>query len=82
MVKIGKEEIINILEGKGYDISNQALEYIDALGRENDSDLVTEFVEWYESYYQKNIGGQDVFNFIAQRKGYQLKKEKQLPRDR
>lgn len=82
MIKIGKEEIITILEGKGYDISNQALEYIDALGRENDEDFINEFVEWYESYYQKNIGGQDVFNFIAQREGYKIRKEKQEARDR
>lgn len=74
MVKSGKEIIVEELEKAGFNVSKQALEFLDMLGRDNDKEFVNEFVEWYNLQYAKNIGGGDVLNFVMQRKEFLAKK--------
>ena len=73
MSKATMNKIVKKLEKEGFDVSKQALGFLDMLNKDGDEETtVKDFVDWYKKEYAKVINGKDVVNYMmyaAHRRG-------------
>ena len=77
---MGIQEIADVLDKKGYNVSQSALLRLDDLGRDNDENLTLELIQYLENR-RKNIADIDVMNFETYRTSGKLKRNQNRLKD-